>query len=111
MSLSVYGGLGMKCEFELDELMRAFIGVRVDNVLAILNALGVDLNSEEYLSQFQGAPPLEQASSSPVLKHTTPALCAGQSSELHPETVFGQDQSHLTSPVPPRTASLSQGKE
>jgi len=76
--------------------MTAFIDVRVDNVLAILKALGVDLSAEECRSQFRGALPPEQANSNPALEHTTPALFVGLSSGVHPETVSEQTEFHRT---------------
>ena len=96
----------MKCEFELDDLMRAFIGVRVDNVLAILNALGVDLSAEECRFQFQGVRQLERVGSTLEPKHTNPVPFAGLSSELRPEIASGQTEFHQT--LTPPAGSLPQ---
>jgi hypothetical protein len=56
----------IKREFDPADLMRAFIGVRIDSILAILKALNVNENDKDWRFHFQGAPPPERVDSTPA---------------------------------------------
>jgi hypothetical protein len=83
-------------EFEIDNLMSAFIGVRIDNILEILKALDINRDDEDWRSHFQDGPLLAPINSILEPEQEAPAPFGGRSSESHPETVFGQAESRQT---------------
>lgn len=92
-------------EFELDDLLEAFLGVRIDNARAILKALGVDLRDERFRPQFQGLQSLEQQGVNLVQANKGPVPSPCLSSSTHPENAVERKELHRTFVSPKRSVS------